>query len=121
MLETVEGAAPAPPPTTRELAASAALEAQVLLAEKYTIPPLVPATVNAGVVVGVATETIPPVNPTVVTVPAEELEAFTKSVLFHAATHFSLGAIVIPVVGKDVDGLTALKTIDCVLLELTTM
>jgi hypothetical protein len=37
--------------------------------EKYGMPPLVPATVKAGVVVAVATETIPPVHPTEVTVP----------------------------------------------------
>jgi hypothetical protein len=33
------------------------------------MPPEVPAIVNAGVVVGLATETIPPVHPTLVTVP----------------------------------------------------
>ena len=33
------------------------------------MPPLVPATVNAGVVVGLATEIKPPVKPTLVTVP----------------------------------------------------
>ena len=33
------------------------------------MPPDVPATVNAGVVVGVATEIRPPVNETLVTVP----------------------------------------------------
>jgi hypothetical protein len=37
--------------------------------EKYGIPPDVPAMMNAGVVVGVFTVTIPPVNPTEVTVP----------------------------------------------------
>ncbi len=37
--------------------------------EKYGMPPEVPATVNAGVVVAVATETIPPVKLTEVTVP----------------------------------------------------
>ena len=65
----VEGAAPAPPPTTRAFAAKAAEVAHVEAEEKYGIPPDVPATVNAGVVVPVATEIIPPVNPTEVTVP----------------------------------------------------
>jgi hypothetical protein len=37
--------------------------------EKYGTPPEVPATVNAGVVVGVATDTMPPVQLTLVTVP----------------------------------------------------
>ena len=36
------------------------------------MPPEVPATVNAGVVVGVATEIMPPVKPTLVTVPAAD-------------------------------------------------
>lgn len=66
---TVEGAAPAPPPTTRALAANAADEAQVFDAEKYGTPPDVPAIVKAGVVVAVATETMPPVQLTEVTVP----------------------------------------------------
>jgi hypothetical protein len=66
---TVEGAAPAPPPTTKALDASAAEDAQVVPFEKYGTPPLVPAIVNAGVVVGLATETMPPVQPTLVTVP----------------------------------------------------
>ena len=35
------------------------------------MPPLVPATVNAGVVVAVATVTIPPVKLTLVTVPPD--------------------------------------------------
>jgi hypothetical protein len=43
--------------------------AQVDALLKYGMPPLVPATVNAGVVVAVATETIPPVKLTLVTVP----------------------------------------------------
>lgn len=65
----VAGAAPAPPPMTIAFAASAALDAHVVAPEKYGIPPEVPAIVNAGVVVGVATETMPPVHPTLVTVP----------------------------------------------------
>jgi hypothetical protein len=65
----VLGATPAPPPITKEFAASAAEVAQVLALEKYGIPPDVPAIVNAGVVVGLVTVTIPPVQPTVVTVP----------------------------------------------------
>jgi hypothetical protein len=48
---------------------SAAELAQVDALLKYTIPPDVPAMVNAGVVVAVATVTIPPVQPTDVTVP----------------------------------------------------
>ena len=65
----VAGAAPAPPPITSALAASAALDAHALPLLKYGIPPLVPAIVNAGVVVGLAIETMPPVQPTLVTVP----------------------------------------------------
>jgi hypothetical protein len=48
---------------------SAAELAHVVPLEKYTIPPDVPAIVNAGVVVAVATDTMPPVQPTDVTVP----------------------------------------------------
>jgi hypothetical protein len=47
----VAGAVPAPPPSTTPPAASNAEDAHVLALEKYTMPPLVPATVNAGVVV----------------------------------------------------------------------
>jgi hypothetical protein len=43
--------------------------AQVVALEKYGMPPDVPATVNAGAVVGFATLMIPPVNDTLVTVP----------------------------------------------------
>ena len=67
----VEGATPAPPPITSALAANAADDAQVDALEKYGMPPEVPATVNAGVVVELATETIPPVKLTEVTVPPE--------------------------------------------------
>jgi hypothetical protein len=38
------------------------------------MPPLVPATVNAGVVVAVATEMMPPVKLTLVTVPPNPVE-----------------------------------------------
>jgi hypothetical protein len=48
---------------------SAAELAQVEALEKYGIPPDVPAIVNAGVVVADATDTMPPVQPTDVTVP----------------------------------------------------
>jgi hypothetical protein len=71
----VAGAAPAPPPMTRALAANAAEEAHVVPLEKYGTPPLVPATVRASVpeveTGEPATETIPPVNDcaTEVTVP----------------------------------------------------
>jgi hypothetical protein len=63
------GAAPAPPPRTKSPAGSTAEDAHVVALLKYGIPPDVPATVNAGVVVGVATEINPPVNDTLVTVP----------------------------------------------------
>ena len=63
------GAAPAPPPMTGKFAVSAALDAHVAAPEKYGMPPDVPATVKAGVVVAVPTETSPPVQPTLVTVP----------------------------------------------------
>ena len=63
------GAAPAPPPSTILLAVNAPDDAQAVPLEKYGMPPLVPAMVNAGVVVGVATDTMPPVQLTDVTVP----------------------------------------------------
>lgn len=66
---TVDGATPAPPPTTIAFAASAAEDAHVDAELKYGMPPEVPAMVKAGVVVGVPTETMPPVHPTEVTVP----------------------------------------------------
>ena len=65
------GAAPAPPPSTILLAVSAPDDAQAVPLEKYGMPPLVPAIVNAGVVVGVATDTMPPVQLTDVTVPTK--------------------------------------------------
>jgi len=65
----VAGAEPAPPPTTKAFAARAALDAHAVPLEKYGMPPDVPAIVNAGVVVGVPTDTMPPVQPTDVTVP----------------------------------------------------
>jgi len=65
----VDGATPAPPPITRALDANAAEVAHVEADEKYGIPPDVPATVKAGVVVAVATDTIPPVKLALVTVP----------------------------------------------------
>ena len=68
-METVAGVEPAPPPTTKAFAASAALDAHAVPLEKYGMPPDVPAIVNAGVVVGLATDTMPPVQPTLVTVP----------------------------------------------------
>jgi hypothetical protein len=68
-VDVVLGATPAPPPITIALAANAPELAQVVPLEKYGIPPDVPAIVNAGVVVAVATETIPPVQLTLVTVP----------------------------------------------------
>jgi hypothetical protein len=69
MFDRVAGAAPVPPPTTIAFEASAAELAQVVPLEKYGIPPDVPAIVNAGVVVAVAIETMPPVQLTLVTVP----------------------------------------------------
>lgn len=63
------GAAPAPPPRTIALAVNAPDVAQVVPLEKYGIPPDVPAIVNAGALVGLAMETIPPVQLTLVTVP----------------------------------------------------
>jgi hypothetical protein len=68
-LAFVTGAAPAPPPRTTPFVASSAEDAHVDAEEKYGIPPDVPATVRAGVVVGVATEIKPPVKDTLVTVP----------------------------------------------------
>ncbi len=63
------GAEPAPPPKTTWVDPRAAEVAHVEALEKYGIPPLVPATVNAGVVVGFATLIKPPVKLTLVTVP----------------------------------------------------
>src|SRR6478736_9701008 len=65
----VDGATPAPPPMTIALAASAPELAHVDELLKYGTPPDVPAMVKAGLVVGLATLTIPPVHPTLVTVP----------------------------------------------------
>ncbi len=65
----VAGATPAPPPRTIAFAASAADDAHVDELLKYGMPPDVPATVRAGVVVAVATEIRPPVKLTDVTVP----------------------------------------------------
>jgi hypothetical protein len=71
----VDGAEPAPPPTTKALDANAADDAQVVPLEKYGTPPEVPATVSASVPEVVTgdpvTETMPPVKvcPTLVTVP----------------------------------------------------
>ena len=62
--------APAPPPSTKSPLGSAPLDVQVLAPLKHGIPPLVPATVKAGVLVGEATLTMPPVKLTEVTVPA---------------------------------------------------
>jgi hypothetical protein len=67
----VAGALPAPPPIIKAFAINAADVAQVDAELKYGIPPEVPATVKAGVVVGVATVINPPVNPTDVTVPTD--------------------------------------------------
>jgi len=66
----VEGATLAPPPCTSAPEARTADVAHVEELEKYGMPPLVPATVNAGVLVAVATEINPPVKLTLVTVPA---------------------------------------------------
>jgi hypothetical protein len=67
----VDGAPPAPPPSIILLLTRAALVAHVVPELKYGMPPLVPATVNAGVVVGVATEIRPPVKPTLLTDPPD--------------------------------------------------
>ena len=63
------GDPPAPPPSIKSPVGSSAEEAHVDVPEKYGTPPLMPATVNAGVVVELATEISPPVKPTLVTVP----------------------------------------------------
>lgn len=65
----VLGATPVPPPIISALAVNAADDAHVDADEKYVIPPEVPATVRAGVDVGVPTDINPPVNETFVTVP----------------------------------------------------
>lgn len=61
------GELPAPPPRIAKYCVSAPELAHVDALEKYGMPPEVPATVNAGVVVPVATVTSPPVHPTEVT------------------------------------------------------
>ena len=71
----VEGAMPAPPPIISAFAVNAAEVAHVVALLKYGMPPEVPATVRAGVVVAVATLIIPPVNETDVTVPEPPPEA----------------------------------------------
>jgi len=77
----VAGVTPAPPPRTIAPAARAAEDAQVDALEKYGMPPEVPATVSAGVVVAVATVMIPPVKLTLVTVPLPLLLNVFQSVL----------------------------------------
>ena len=67
--DVTPGELPAPPPYTTPYCVNAPDEAHVDALLKYGMPPLVPATVNDGVVVGLATEIRPPVNPTLVTVP----------------------------------------------------
>src|SRR5208282_138932 len=57
---TVDGVAPAPPPTTIELSASKALDESCVVEEKYGIPPLVPP-VTAW---GKAIEELDPEHPT---------------------------------------------------------
>jgi hypothetical protein len=54
---------------TNVFAARALDDAHVEELEKYGMPPDVPEMVNAGVEVPVATDTMPPVQPTEVTVP----------------------------------------------------
>jgi hypothetical protein len=72
---TVPGANPAPPPTTKELAANAADVAQVEALLKYGMPPDVPATVRASVPLDVMGEPETLISPpvklcaTLVTVP----------------------------------------------------
>ena len=61
----VAGAAPAPPPMTNAFAANAALVAHVELLEKYGMPPLVPATVNAKVPAVVIGEPLTEIKPPV--------------------------------------------------------
>ena len=80
----VDGATPAPPPCTSAPAERAADVAQVDALEKYGIPPLVPATVNAGVVVAVATVITPPVKLTLVTVPDPLLLKVVQSAALNA-------------------------------------
>jgi hypothetical protein len=76
------------------LAASSAEEAHVEVEEKYGIPPLVPATVKAGVVVGLATEIRPPVKPTLVTVPVPQPEPVEVTTLDTCSRH------VVPVIAE---------------------
>lgn len=85
----VAGVVPAPPPRTNPPEANKAEDAQVLADEKYGIPPEVPATVNAGVVVGVPTEINPPVNPTLVTPPAPVPQAAPAVVIVFEFTNFA--------------------------------
>jgi len=63
------GEAPAPPPFIKAFNVQRGVLAHVDALEKYGNPPLVPARVKAGVVVGLATEIIPPAKLTLVTVP----------------------------------------------------
>jgi hypothetical protein len=76
--ELVVGAVAAPPPSRTCPAPRSSEDAQVDALEKYGIPPEVPATVRAGVLVAVAMEINPPVKDTLVTVP-EPAPLFGKS------------------------------------------
>ena len=78
------GGLPAPPPFISTPVFKIPEDAQADVLEKYGTPPLVPATVKAGVVVGVPTETMPPVNPTLVTVPALPARVVEPSELYVA-------------------------------------
>ncbi len=71
----VLGAVPVPPPIINALAAKSPLDAQAAVEVKYGIPPDVPAIVKAGVVVGLAILTIPPVQLTLVTVPLPDTDS----------------------------------------------
>jgi hypothetical protein len=73
------GVDPAPPPNIKFPAVKAPEEAQVDAEEKYGMPPEVPATVNAGVVVGLATDIKPPVKDTLDTLPELGRSAATKA------------------------------------------
>lgn len=82
----VEGAAPAPPPMTRALAARAADVAHVVPLEKYGTPPDVPATVKASVPLVVTGDPPTEIKPPVKLCATEETVAEEPALLANSLT-----------------------------------
>jgi hypothetical protein len=95
-LEPEEGAPPGPPPTMGSPLVNDPEEAQTVGLEKYGIPPELPATEIAGVVLGVATESSPPApeeTETLLTVPMPG--APPESTMLPLASHTAAWPLVV--------------------------